>query len=48
MLVKWESFLPIEGYVIVVEDDVTLRFLMEEVVMEVGIAAIPSRLRMTH
>lgn len=40
MIVKWEGFLPIEGYVIVVEDDVTLRFLMEEIVTEVGITAI--------
>ncbi|WP_426208139.1 response regulator [Pseudomonas sp. TWR2-1-1] len=36
MIVQWEGFLPIEGSVIVIEDDPTLRALMEEIVSEVG------------
>lgn len=41
MIVQWEGFLPIEGSVIVIEDDPTLRALMEEIVSEVGGKAIP-------
>lgn len=40
MVVKWEGFLPIVGSVIVIEDDPTLRALMEEIVSEVGGKAI--------
>lgn len=40
MIVKWEGFLPIVGTVIVIEDDPTLRALMEEIVSEVGGKAI--------
>lgn len=40
MIVKWEGFRPIEGSVIVIEDDPTLRALMEEIVSEVGGKAI--------
>ncbi|VVM42136.1 hypothetical protein PS645_00302 [Pseudomonas fluorescens] len=40
MIVTWEGFLPIEGFVIVIEDDPTLRALMEEIVSDVGGTAI--------
>lgn len=40
MIVQWKGFLPIEGTVIVIEDDPTLRTLMEEIVSEVGGDAI--------
>lgn len=40
MIVQWEGFLPIEGSVIVIEDDPNLRALMEEIVSEVGGKAI--------
>lgn len=40
MIVQWEGFLPIEGSVIVIEDDPTLRALMEKIVSDVGGSAI--------
>lgn len=40
MIVQWKGFLPIKGTVIVIEDDPTLRTLMEEIVSEVGGDAI--------
>ncbi|WP_025109753.1 response regulator [Pseudomonas sp. H1h] len=40
MTVTWEKILPINGSVIVIEDDQTLRALMEEIVSEIGGTAI--------
>lgn len=40
MTVTWEEILPINGSVIVIEDDQTMRALMEEIVSEVGGTAI--------
>ncbi|WP_149086516.1 response regulator [Pseudomonas prosekii] len=40
MKVNWEGILPIEGVVVVVEDDPTLRFLMVDIVAEIGAKAI--------
>lgn len=34
--VNWEGLLPIEGEIVIVEDDPTLRELMIEIVMEIG------------
>lgn len=39
MKVNWEGILPIEGEVIVVEDDPTLRSLMVDIVEEIGAKA---------
>ncbi|MFK9080214.1 response regulator [Pseudomonas neuropathica] len=40
MVVNWEGMLPIEGTVIVIEDDPTLRSLMTEILTEVGATAM--------
>ncbi|RON56147.1 response regulator [Pseudomonas frederiksbergensis] len=40
MNVNWEGVLPIEGDIIVVEDDPTLRSLMVDIVAEIGARAI--------
>lgn len=40
MNVNWEGILPIQGEVIVVEDDPTLRALMADIVAEVGAKSI--------
>lgn len=39
MKVNWEGILPIEGEIIVVEDDPTLRSLMVDIVEEIGARA---------
>lgn len=36
MNVNWEGLLPIHGEIIVIEDDPTLRSLMEDIVTEIG------------
>ena len=36
MNVNWEGMLPIEGTLIVVEDDPTLRTLMTDILVEIG------------
>lgn len=36
MNVNWEGLLPIQGEIIIVEDDPTLRLLMVEIVSEIG------------
>lgn len=40
MDVKWEGFLPIQGSIIIIEDDPSLRTLMGDIVTEVGASAI--------
>ena len=39
MNVNWEGLLPIQGEIIVIEDDLTLRELMVDIVKEVGAKA---------
>lgn len=36
MKVNWEGLLPIQGEIVVVEDDPTLRLLMVDIVSEIG------------
>ena len=36
MNVNWKGLLPIHGEIIVIEDDPTLRSLMEDIVAEIG------------
>jgi DNA-binding NtrC family response regulator len=38
--VNWEGILPIQGEIIVIEDDPTLRSLMVDIVVEIGAKAI--------
>ncbi|UDU83140.1 response regulator [Pseudomonas sp. HN2-3] len=40
MIAKWAGFLPIEGHIVIVEDDHTLRSLMGEIVSEIGAEAV--------
>ncbi|MEX5684653.1 MULTISPECIES: response regulator [Pseudomonas] len=40
MNVNWEGILPIQGEVVVVEDDPTLRSLMVDIVAEIGAKAL--------
>lgn len=40
MNVNWEGILPIQGEIIVVEDDPTLRALMVDIVVEIGAKAL--------
>lgn len=40
MNVHWEGILPIQGEIIVVEDDPTLRALMVDIVVEIGAKAL--------
>ena len=40
MNVNWEGLLPIQGEIIVIEDDPTLRSLMEDIVAEIGAKAV--------
>ena len=40
MKVNWEGLLPIQGEIIVVEDDPTLRSLMVDIVAEIGAKAV--------
>ena len=40
MNVNWEGILPIQGEIIVIEDDPTLRTLMVDIVAEIGVKAV--------
>ncbi|OPK07383.1 response regulator [Pseudomonas sp. VI4.1] len=40
MNVNWEGILPIQGEIIVIEDDPTLRSLMVDIVAEIGAKAV--------
>ena len=40
MNVNWEGILPIQGEIIVIEDDPTLRSLMVDIVTEIGAKAV--------
>ncbi|VVN48076.1 response regulator [Pseudomonas fluorescens] len=40
MNVNWEGLLPIQGEIIVIEDDPTLRSLMVDIVAEIGAKAV--------
>ncbi|WP_191632879.1 hypothetical protein [Pseudomonas fluorescens] len=39
MNVNWQGLLPIQGEIIVIEDDPTLRLLMVDIVAEIGAKA---------
>ena len=40
MKVNWEGILPIQGEIIIIEDDPTLRSLMVDIVAEIGAEAV--------